>query len=122
MKCEHCNEPIDGKASVEDDKLYHNFCLEEYKYECKEFLYPYIDEDYIGMEELVPYLADTQDPTKWVIIRSNSEHGIYGVVSVDSEAAAINIVRDPNYDMIGYDRFDAVYHNGRKMNVNVTLT
>lgn len=122
MNCIYCNEEIHGDATVDDGKIYHRGCLIDYKDEHKAATYPFIDEDFLNMEELEPYLEDTVDSNKWVIILCCREYGIYGVESVDSKQKAINIIHNPNFDGNGWDSVVAVYHNGKQMTTTITLT
>lgn len=121
MYCVYCDEPADGTVVIHDDKIYHEVCLEEFEADEREDKYVFVDE-YVHMEEMQPYLEDTLRSDKWVIVRSNSEHGIYDVISVDELPDAVHIAENPNYDRMGYDRIDAVYHDGREMTITVTLS
>lgn len=121
MDCAYCNEEVDGKVIVDGGKIYHYDCLIDYNDEHNAATYPFIDEDYLEMDELAPYLEDTVNPNKWVIIRSCREYGIYDVVSVNSEEEAIDIIGNPNFDGNGYDRIDDVYHDSKRMDINTAI-
>ena len=119
MKCEYCSESIEGDSKVLDEKLFHSRCADSYTNDKIEKQYPYVETFY---DELMPYLSDTKKSDKWVIIRSEREHGCYGVLSVDSEQEAISIVLDPGFDCSGgYTDVDIVYHDGRQMEICHTV-
>ena len=123
MKCNHCNRELTNEpVRFHEEKVYHDkFCYQDHINEQNEQNYPYL-EDWVGMRELEPHLEDTKRSDVWVLIRSNIEHGIYDVFTVDSEQEAINCIRDPDYDRMGYDEISAVFHDGRELNVQTKIT